>query len=472
MLIASPRGIALSSVALLDICRDRDRLAFRFSLDGSPFATSIWYEGTDLLALESRHGEEAMQRLYFHIAAFVANQYASLAPANIDFGAYSRFVDRPFVDLWQTIFRGVWAQWRYENDRPSYGGPAFDIVHAPSQAPIPLDASGPALLFSGGGKDSVVCQGMLRDAGIDYVTFACAHSVYGSMGRQQSLIDSVVDRGPTRAKYRAWLFDEFMDSPIAALRPEYGVRTLLAAETPLMVFASLPVVLAGGHRSVVLGHERSADFGNLVWDATGEEINHMWGKTLEAERVLNAYIAERLLRGFSLYSIIKPLSDVAILNLAANDLDAIAFAHSCSNAKPWCKRCTKCAYVWLSYQAYFPREFVDGLFGENLFGVPENRAIFRGIIGADAHKPFDCIGLPDEALLAMELCRRMGHRGVAIDDFVALAPPRDYARLAREFLTIDETRTSNIPVAIWSRLLPKLRADLAARSRHVAALLA
>lgn len=92
---------------------------------------------------------------------------------------------------------------------------------------------------------------------------------------------------------------------------------MCSAETPASVFMSLPFALAHGYDDFIVGHERSADFGNFIWSMTGEEINHQWGKTLEAERLLSTYVAEHLLEGFRYYSILKPFSDIAIFSLGA-----------------------------------------------------------------------------------------------------------------------------------------------------------
>jgi len=37
-----------------------------------------------------------MRRIYFHIGAFNANQYLSLAPSRIDFGEFASYADAAF----------------------------------------------------------------------------------------------------------------------------------------------------------------------------------------------------------------------------------------------------------------------------------------------------------------------------------------------------------------------------------------
>ncbi len=444
--------------------RERDRLWFRYTIGGSPFTISLWYEGLDFFALEEKHGEQALQRLYFHIGAFNANQYASLAPRRIDFGPFAHFADTEFARLWRTIFVNVWAQWRYENDLPFYHGP--EITVAPDCfTPIRYEPQGHSLLFSGGGKDSVVAQRLLSGAGQRYDSISYSHSIYGAAAYQHELIDRVLDYGSQERRHRISVFDDFLDSPVLKLRKKYGIRTLCAAETPASYFMTLPLVLGEGYDAAVVGHERSADYGNLRWDVTGEDVNHQWGKSYEAEALLDNYISSHLLSGFNIYSVLKPLSDVAIFNLASFEEEALLHAHSCNVRKPWCKRCPKCAYVWLNYRAYMPPGFADRVFGENLADVPENLIWFRQLIGREAHTPFECVGQPEEARLAFEICRRTGLTGLAMREFEAAQFKHDYAQLLSAYLQRDSSAAQNIPRPVFEAIKPWIDDRLAERRR-------
>ena len=256
-----------------------------------------------------------MRRTYFHIGAFNANQYLSLAPSRIDFGEFASYADAAFEGLWRTVFLRVWGQWRYENALPFYSGPVFPIS-ASSRDPVAYRRSGRALFFSGGGKDSVVAQAALAESGQPYDSLSYSHSVYGVAWHQHELIDGVLNYGAQGQRNRISIFDDFLDSPVLR-RGGYGVSTMCSAETPASVFMSLPSRSHTGTTDFIVGHERSADFGNFIWSMTGEEINHQWGKTLEAERLLSTYVAEHLLEGFRYYSILKPFSDIAIFSLGA-----------------------------------------------------------------------------------------------------------------------------------------------------------
>ncbi len=218
-----------------------------------------------------------MEKMYFHIAAFELNKIASLKPSRVVVAEpLARFCTSEFQALWSNIFHHVWAQWRYENNLPNYKPPVFTTTASSAGIP-PAVASTPGevevLSFCGGGKDSLVAMKLLERSMIPYSSFAYSHSIYGRPDVQHALIESLLQHTSPVRKHRQYLFDDFMDSPVLELHSaELGVKTLTAAETPSSIFAVLPVVLAHGYRYIVLAHERSADVGNLIWEATGEHV--------------------------------------------------------------------------------------------------------------------------------------------------------------------------------------------------------
>ena len=357
------------------------------------------------------------ERIAFHIAAFELNKYCALEPDELDFGEWSRFATHAFGALWREVFRRVWAQWRFEH-KSHYLGPRFATVDA---APEPLKKTGDAtLLFCGGGKDSLVAARLLTN----FDSYAYAHSIYGPAAPQHALIDRLLDQLGPRHRLRAAIDDDF-------LRPG-----MVAAETPSSIFGALPIALAHGHGRLVLAHERSANSPNLVWN--GEPVNHQWGKSLEAERLIGDYIARELVSGLEVFSLLMPIHDVVIFELLRND-PAIRFTHSCNVRKPWCRRCPKCCYVWLGYRAHLPREIVDEIFGEDLLAVPENAPIFRQLL---TEKPFECVGEIDEARL-----------------FAGGLDPAERARLIDRYAIVSDQH--RIPPDLAARVLPLMRAAAA-----------
>jgi len=415
-----------------------------FGLDEHQFAKTYRYPDVDLIGLEQRFGRENIERIYFHIAAFEAMPLASLQPESFDLGPFSRFYSSRFESLWRTVFRKAGAQWRYENNLPDYDGPAFDgtLADCAATGPIQIQEGGvPALCFSGGGKDSLVAMKLLERGGIPFSSYTYSHPVYGEADSQHELIDGLLHTTTPRLRHRMQISDDF-------------VACSLCVETPAAVFGSLPVALEHGYRYLVVGHERSAEAGNLYWDQTGEHVNHQWGKSLEAELLLGDYIQTEL-AAVSYFSILKPIHDVVIFNLLRSDLEAVYSTHSCNQRKPWCQECAKCAYVWLGYTAYLPQDLVTGMFPRNLFDAPENAMWFRQLLGLSAHKPFECVGETSEVQLAFEICRRKGMRGKALDMYANEVPTPDVPALLDRYLAVDQA-TQTIPSDIRSRVLPQM----------------
>ena len=429
-----------------------------FGVDDLRFTTSYWYGDTDLVALESQYGLEFMEKIYFHIMAFEAHKLTSLRPSTFDLGPFVRFYTKEFEELWRTVFRNSWAEWRYENDLPDYFGPVALSDPSESSSPGVTIEYGPVhmLTFCGGGKDSLVAIKLLERAGIAYSAFIYSSSIYGTAGLQHELIHRLLDYGSPVKRHQLWIYDDFMDSPILDLYPQYGVKGLLASEITSSIFGVLPLVLQHGYRYITLANERSADIGNLIWEKTGEDVNHQWTKSLAAELLINRYLQSELIANSSYFSILKPVYDVLIFNLLRRDLECVPHTHSCNIRKPWCGRCPKCAYVWVSYMAYLPVDLVNSIFKQNLFNVPENCGWFRQMLGLEDQTPFECIGQVPETRLAFELCRRKGLTGKAMDVFTAEVPAVEINSILDKYLSVDSA-VSTIPPEIAAKVLRQMR---------------
>jgi hypothetical protein len=223
------------------------------------------------------------------------------------------------------------------------------------------------------------------------------------------------------------------------------------------LFGALPLALGRGYTDLVLGHERSADVGNLVWERTGEAINHQWGKSLEAERLLRDYVSEELVEGLSYSSVLKPAHDVLIFRALRESPDAVPSTHSCNVAKPWCLRCAKCAYVWLGYRAFLPLATTVATFGDhNLLDDPANQVWFEQMLGLADHTPFECIGQIDEARLAFELLRRRGIEGAAMQMYEDRIGGVDADRLYADLIAVDSDHHA-MPPRLATAVLPVLQ---------------
>jgi hypothetical protein len=470
------------SLQLVEVHRGADHIAARCALDDLRFHVTVWYEDVDLAALARRFGDEAIERIAVHIALFQLNAACSLRPDVIELGRYARYLTDDLVKLWRTVFRNVWAQWRYEHDLPAYDGPRFVDPVSPPPAPLRApdlerrsredqddqqDREAVELLaFCGGGKDSLVALKLLERAQLPFATLGYAHSVYGAAAPQHALLDRV---GGVTARVRAerqWVIDDLLDAPVARLRPELGVKYILAAETPASVFAALPLALARGYRGLVVAHEASANSGNLDWN--GEVVNHQWGKGWDAEQLLDGYVRRALVADLRYFSLLQPVHDEVIFELLARDAELAALTHSCNVRKPWCGACAKCAYVWLQFAAHLPPDVVQATFGDDLGERADNERWFREMLGLSDHTPFECVGSAPEARLALTLARAGGFIGPRLASYAKAIGPVDVAVIAAPLIRVGDQH--GMPPHVEAAVMPLLRAAAAAAGERLAQL--
>lgn len=412
-----------------------------WAVDELSFTTTMWFETVDFRRLEAQLGGDAVASLAFHIAMFEIDKGASFAPSRLTIAdPWHDLLSDDLFELWRVVIRNVWAQWRYEHDLPDYEGPRPNRALHASRPPLMRSPPGddPHLWFCGGGKDSLLASELLAEIGEPFDALEYSHSIYGRQSPQIELIDRLVDSTDARTRHRIYMYDTSTDLPLGKLGVYPRVGYVLAAETPASLFAALPVALAHGHRNLMVAHERSANTGNLVWPASGEDINHQWGKSLEAEDMLAAYVRSNLAPEVDYFSLLQPVDDALIFASLRGTADRIPLAHSCNVAKPWCMRCPKCAYVWICYKAWLPWGAVDAVFGgANLTDLEENQLWYRQMLGLESHTPFDCIGQVDEVRLAFKMADARGLRGRAMT-YLDEVGPVDAASILDRYLSVGD----------------------------------
>ena len=362
------------TLALQSVQAAGSQLSMRFSFEKYQFSLCYWYD-FDLEELDGMYGSQSMQKIYAHCAAFSIIHLCSLNPDVLDWGPCSRWHTAEFERVWKTAWKGLSGQWRFENDLPQAKPPVFASEPSPPTAPATLQSSKrnpTTLVFFGGGKDSLVMYDLFSKAGIPFSTLTCSHTIFGRSTIQQQLSDKVLEKLQPHSKghvnHKVCMLEDFLDSPVLlSLGKKLRIKSLILSEVPPALFASLPVVLYYGYASITMGNERSSNAGNLLWESTGEEINHQWQKANESEVLFCNYIQQELISNVHFFSALQPIHDAVIFSIAESCMDIAVHTHSCNMHKPWCKHCPKCCYVWLMFMAYFPCDVINSMFqGDNL----------------------------------------------------------------------------------------------------------
>jgi hypothetical protein len=70
--------------------------------------------------------------------------------------------------------------------------------------------------------------------------------------------------------------------------------------------------------------------------------------------------------------------------------------------RQWCGRCAKCAFLALILGPFLTAEETRAVFGRDFLDDPVLLPALLEIAGLEGHKPFECVGRPEEALAAVE----------------------------------------------------------------------
>jgi hypothetical protein len=222
-----------------------------------------------------------------------------------------------------------------------------------------------------------------------------------------------------------------------------------AAYPSVSTFTFISTLLAEllGYDSIIFSNERSADFGNLTY--LGLSVNHQWCKSSEAEKLINEYIQRYITPSIATKSLLREYSELEIVKRFIKYPKYLPYVTSCNSyfcysrfeqrfllrTPYWCKECPKCMFLFACYAAFLPKKEVVGIFGANLYAKKRRLPLIRRILGTEGFKPLDCVGEPEEMILAMEYAVRQNEytSTPAIKDFRKQFPPEyDFAEIEQK----------------------------------------
>jgi hypothetical protein len=252
-----------------------------------------------------------------------------------------------------------------------------------------------ALVAVGGGKDSAVAIEVLRRSGAETSLF--------SIGEAAPIARTAEAAG------LPWLIATRRLDPLLFECNAAGAINGHVPITAIVTCVALLTAELGGFDTVAMANERSASTGNLSWDGT--EINHQFSKSLAAERLLAAAVAESGADVRQL-SVMRPASELAIARAFAameryhgafTSCNAIFRLDPSLRASSWCLDCPKCRFVFLALAPFSSPEHLSAVFGGDLLADESQYEGFALLAASGGHKPFECVGEEQESLAAMRL---------------------------------------------------------------------
>ncbi|HKN79398.1 MAG TPA: UDP-N-acetyl-alpha-D-muramoyl-L-alanyl-L-glutamate epimerase [Lysobacter sp.] len=425
------------------------QLVYAFD-DGPELIETITVPGAPFVLNEVRAAaaERALQLL--HLIAGVS-YYKAAVPPEIRIESYA--IDADTAAMLELIYVNGLGEFAYRNGLNLHGKIRFPSEAKPRAAAPALGLREHALVAIGGGKDSLVSIEALRTLGVEQtVTWIGGSQLIKACAERTGL--------PTLNLGRALAPQLFDYNREGAWNGHIPVTVLNSA---IMVFAAVLL----GVDQVVFSNERSASYGSMI-EGTGE-VNHQWSKGWACESAFGDYVQREIASDLHYYSLLRPLSELAVARQFARTDRYDAHFSSCNRnfhilgerpANRWCGVCPKCHFVFLALAPFMPKPRLVGIFGRNLLDDPAQTAGYDALLEYQDHKPFECVGEGRESRAAMAaLSVRPEWREDALVERFAreIRPQLDDAELRIEpLLVIDEEQ--RIPAALWNRL----RAHLAA----------
>lgn len=303
------------------------------------------------------------------------------------------------TQFWNTVYKKGLGEFFFKNEIDFRGLVRFPSSHIVPAAPTALPTSDRSLLPLGGGKDSIVSAEILKQHGRPFDLF--------------SLNMTKVQRAAANAiGAPLYILRRRRDPRAIALSRAGEVFTGHIPWTAVYHFAAVLAATLLGHRWIVFSNERSADADTATY--LGEPINHQWSKTSEFEVMAQEYVRRFITPDIVPFSLLHPLYEIEIVRRFSQMPGYFHAFSSCnenfkypgppvgSRFPYWCARCAKCAFVFAALAAFLPRDTVVGIIGRDMYADETLVPLFAALLGVEGSKPFECVGTPEETIVAMQ----------------------------------------------------------------------
>ncbi|WP_395624439.1 UDP-N-acetyl-alpha-D-muramoyl-L-alanyl-L-glutamate epimerase [Thermomonas sp.] len=424
------------------------RLVYAFD-DGPELVETVTVPGAPFDLDDARAAAAGQALRLLHLVAGVS-YYKAAVPADIRIEAYE--IDADTAAFLETVYLNGLGEFAYRNGLDLRGRIRFP-ANAQAGVPAPaLGLRGHALVAIGGGKDSLVSIEALRGAGVEQtVTWIGGSQLIAACAAHTGL--------PTLNIGRQLASQLFEYNRLGAWN---GHIPVTAVNSAILAFAAVLL----GVDQVVFSNERSASYGSIIIADDGSvtgEVNHQWSKGWAFESALGDWLQRHVAADLRYYSLLRPLSELAVARQFARVSRYDAHFSSCNRnfhilgerpTSRWCGVCPKCHFVFLALAPFMPKPRLVGIIGRNLLDDPAQTAGFDALLEYQDHKPFECVGEGRESRAAMAaLAQRPEWREDALVERFRreIGPQLDAADLRIEpLLVIDDQH--RIPPALWQTL--------------------
>jgi len=384
-----------------------------FKLASDRMSVSFYFKFIDILGFEDVFEEKIslsspissdfpdllLTKMFFSLHLVLGISYYKIRCAT-KISIKSGLLNKKQADFWNTVYTKGLGEFFFRNQIDFR-----DLVHFPfildKAAPsVVYERSDKSLLGIGGGKDSLVSYELLKKV----------NKSFTSLVIESNHSYPVIDNLLYQFKIPNIRIKRDIDKKIFEYNKKNNVFNGHIPVSAINSFIGVFACLVHNYRYFIVSNERSANFGNVEY--LGMQINHQWSKSIEFENLFQAYVAEFITPSVKYFSLLRSLSEFAIVKLFSAYSNYFPFFSSCNvnykvqqgkvNGK-WCNSCPKCAFVFCMLSAFLPKKTVINIFGRNLLDDKTMLVIYRQLWGTQDIKPFECVGTPDEVIMALYL---------------------------------------------------------------------
>lgn len=387
--------------------------AFRYAIDDAYMFTETLTVPAEAASLD----RGLRDRLLFNLhLALGISYWKAYCPPNI--AVRSGKLNQDQAEFWNTIYTKGLGEFYYENkidfrglvqfpvakdsdvsretsssDSASRTGlrPPLDKFHSKSSE---SNSTSKVLVPIGGGKDSLTTLALLKEKGVSYETYSLnSYDIIEQQVKKLGLNHLSISRS--------------LDEKLFSLPDAYNGHVPISM---IYAFTALLTAASEGHQYIVLSNERSANYGNVEY--LGEQVNHQWSKSFEFETIFRKYVAAHITDSVEYFSLLRPYYEIQIAKIFAEHYPKNRIPWTSCNAnfairkqskKLWCGECAKCAFVFTILSPFIKKRRLIKQFGKNMFDDENLLPLFQQLLGVADMKPFDCVGTPEEMIVAMHM---------------------------------------------------------------------
>jgi len=369
------------------------RATLSYEVDGRKLNEGITFPWAPWPVDASRQAAFFQALEILHLIAGISYYKAGLAES-IDTGDSN--IDELLSGFLNELYVQGLGEFAYVNGLDLSGVINFQAGDREPLEALDVDLPERALVAMGGGKDSLVCLQMLRDAGIEVQPICVGGSVL--------IGETAKAAGLPLIRIQRTL------SPVLKDMNRDGAWNGHIPVTAINSAILLCAAILYGYRYVVFANESSANEATLT-DAQGKDINHQYSKSFAFEKAFRRLIKKRVSPGVEYFSLLRSFSEIAITRRFADMTEFHSVFSSCNRNfhldgshidGRWCQDCPKCRFTALALAPFMSAERLLAIQGADLLDQKDQLQGFKELCGLGADKPFECVGSIAESRAAMK----------------------------------------------------------------------